>query len=205
MARPPSRRAQGPTISRIGGTLILMAGLWGAGLFRYAETIPSGVVAPETKTDAIVVLTGGSGRLDEGLKLLEQGLAAKLFISGVYQGVDMQNLLKAYRESPEDLNCCVAIGYAEDTIDNAVETAQWAHDNAIGSLRLVTSAYHMPRSVLEFENALPGVTLVEHPVFPAHVKQEDWWAWPGTTGLIVGEYNKFLMAWVRHRLIGLLK
>ena len=205
MTRPPSRRAQGPTVSRIGAVLILLAGLWGAGLFRYADTIPSSVAEPDAKTDAIVVLTGGSGRLDEGLRLLEQGLAGKLFISGVYKGVDMQNLLEAYRENPGDLNCCVDIGYAEDTINNAVETAAWVRDNGITSLRLVTSAYHMPRSVLEFEYALPGVALVEHPVFPAHVKQEDWWAWPGTTGLIVGEYNKYLMAWARHRLIGLLK
>lgn len=205
MARPPSRRAQGPSVSRIGAALILLSGLWGAGLFRYADAIPTHVADPDTKTDAIVVLTGGSGRLDEGLSLLEQGLAGKLFISGVYQGVDMQNLLQAYRESPQDLNCCVAIGHAVDTINNATETAEWTRENGITSVRLVTSAYHMPRSVLEFENAMPGIALVEHPVFPAHVKQEDWWAWPGTTGLIVGEYNKFLVAWTRHRLIGLLK
>lgn len=205
MARPPSRRGGGPTISRIGGALILLAGLWGAGLFRYADAIPTEVDQPDLKTDAIVVLTGGSGRLNEGLKLLEQGLADKLFISGVYKGVDMKNLLEAYRDNPDDLNCCVAIGHAEDTISNAAETALWSKENAIQSLRLVTSAYHMPRSVQEFEYALPGVVLVEHPVFPAHVKQEDWWAWPGTTGLIVGEYNKFMMAWVRHRVIELFR
>lgn len=203
MARPPSRRSHG--ISRIGAALILSAGLWGAGLFRYAEAIPTTVADAGVKTDAIVVLTGGSGRLDEGLTLLEQGFAGKLFISGVYQGVDMQNLLQAYRDSPQDLNCCVAIGHAVDTINNAIETAKWVRENKITSLRLVTGAYHMPRSVLEFEQAMPGVTIVEHPVFPAHVKQEDWWAWPGTTGLIVGEYNKFILAWLRHRLIGLLK
>ena len=203
MARPPSRRTQG--VSRIGAALILLAGLWGAGLFRYADAIPTTVADAGGKTDAIVVLTGGTGRLDEGLTLLEQGFAGKLFISGVYQGVDMQNLLQAYRDSPQDLNCCVAIGHAVDTINNAIETAEWVRKNNISSVRLVTSAYHMPRSVLEFENAMPGVTIVEHPVFPAHVKQEDWWAWPGTTGLIVGEYNKFILAWMRHRLIGLLK
>lgn len=203
MARPSSRRS--PGVSRIGAALILLAGLWGAGLFQYADAIPTTVTDAGVKTDAIVVLTGGSGRLDEGLTLLEQGFAGKLFISGVYQGVDMQNLLQAYRDSPQDLNCCVAIGHAVDTINNAIETAKWVRDNNITSVRLVTSAYHMPRSVLEFEQAMPGVTIVEHPVFPAHVKQEDWWAWPGTTGLIVGEYNKFILAWVRHRLIGLLK
>lgn len=205
MSRPPFRRQTGPAISRIGAIVILLAGVWGAGLFRYADAIPTDVSQPDLKTDAIVVLTGGSGRLDEGLSLLEQGRAKRLFISGVYKGVDMENLLKAYRKNPSDLNCCVDIGRAEDTITNAVETRDWVRSNGITSVRLVTSAYHMPRAVLEFEHALSGADLVEHPVFPPHVKQDRWWAWPGTTGLIVGEYNKFLMAWVRHRLLGLLR
>lgn len=202
--RNSPRRSKTPAISRIGALLILIAGLWAGGLFSYAGGIPATVTNPNMKTDAIVVLTGGSGRLDEGLKLLEQGLAGKLFISGVYKGVDMQSLLKAYRDSPSNLNCCVAIGYAEDTINNALETAEWVRVNGYTSLRLVTGAYHMPRSVLEFKHALPGALLIEHPVFPAHVKQTNWWAWPGTTGLIVGEYNKFLVAWARHRLLDLL-
>lgn len=205
MSRPPFRRQTGPAISRIGAVLILLAGMWGAGLFRYADAIPTDVSRPDAKTDAIVVLTGGSGRLDEGLSLLEQGMAKRLFISGVYKGVDMENLLKAYRKNPSDLNCCVDIGRAEDTIANAVETRDWLRANGMTSVRLVTGSYHMPRAVLEFEYAVPQVELVEHPVFPAHVKQARWWAWPGTTGLIVGEYNKFLMAWVRHRLLGILR
>ncbi len=204
MSRPPLRRHTGRTISRFGGLLILLAGVWGAGLFRYADQIPTRVYDTDTQTDAIVVLTGGSGRLDEGLKLLETGAAKKLFISGVYKGVDMQYLLEAYRQNPQDLNCCVDIGHAEDTIANATETRDWVRENNIHSVRLVTSGYHMPRSVLEFEHALPDVELLPHPVFPAHVKQEQWWAWPGTTGLIVGEYNKFLLAWMRHKLMALL-
>ncbi|MBF0248778.1 MAG: YdcF family protein [Alphaproteobacteria bacterium] len=202
--RKPLRRNPGPTISRIGGALIVLAGIWGAGLFRYADAIPTEVSEPRQNTDAIVVLTGGTGRLDEGLRLLERGRARRLFVSGVYKGGDIRNLLEAYRRNPEDLDCCISIGHAEDTIGNASETRDWVRQNGIESVRLVTSAYHMPRSILEFENAMPDVIVFPHPVFPAHVKQEDWWAWPGTTGLIVGEYNKFLMAWLRHRLIGLL-
>ncbi len=205
MARPPFRRHAKGTISRVGAALILLAGVWGFGLFKYADAIPGMIVDPNTKTDAIVVLTGGSGRLDEGLKLLENGAAKKLYISGVYKGVDMKNLLEAYRKNPQDLNCCVSIGYAEDTIANATETRDWVEQNSVSSIRLVTSGYHMPRSVLEFEHALPNVKLVQHPVFPAHVKQEQWWAWPGTTGLIVGEYNKFMLAWARHKFMAFMK
>ena len=34
------------------------------------------------------------------------------------------------------------------------------------SLRLVTGGYHMPRSLLEFSEALPEAEVVPHPVFP---------------------------------------
>ncbi|MBL4747702.1 MAG: YdcF family protein [Magnetovibrio sp.] len=204
MARPPLHRNTGPTISRVGMALVLLTGIWGAGLFRYADAIPMSITQPNLKTDAIVVLTGGSGRLDEGFRLLEQGLGERLFISGVYKGVDMKVLRDATRENLSRQNCCVDIGHdAEDTIGNAIETRDWVRKQGFTSLRLVTSAYHMPRAILEFKYSLPGIKLVEHPVFPAHVKQDQWWAWPGTTGLIVGEYNKFLMAWMRHRLISL--
>ena len=67
------------------------------------------------------------------------------------------------------------------------------------SLRLVTAAYHMPRSLLEFSSAMPGMRIEPHPVFPEHVKQEYWWAWPGTMALMVSEYNKYLVASLRHR------
>ncbi len=69
---------------------------------------------------------------------------------------------------------------------------------AVTSLRLVTSGYHMPRSLLEFRQAMAGIEIIAHPVLVDHVKVGRWWAWPGTAGLIIGEYNKFLLAWVRH-------
>jgi len=95
----------------------------------------------------------------------------------------------------------IGIGNAIDTRENAAETAKWCHDNSIRSVRLVTAAYHMPRSRLEFAYTMPDVKIIEHPVFPEHVKQARWWAWPGTAALIIGEYNKLLMAWVRHRTV----
>ena len=86
-----------------------------------------------------------------------------------------------------------------DTIENASETATWSSRHRISSLRLVTAAYHMPRSMLEFRQAMPDMRIVSNPVFPDHVKQDEWWVWPGTATLFISEYNKFLMAWVRLR------
>jgi uncharacterized SAM-binding protein YcdF (DUF218 family) len=179
--------------------LAFLFGLWLIGLFRYAGDIPDKVEDQTTVTDAIVVLTGGSGRLHEGLELLSGNLAKRMFVSGVYRGLDVRNLLRVARLDPAGLESRIGIGNAVNTRENAAETAKWTRENAVRSIRLVTAAYHMPRSLLEFAHVMPSMKIVQHPVFPGHVKQERWWAWPGTAALIVGEYNKFLMAWVRHR------
>lgn len=179
--------------------LAFLFGLWLIGLLRFAGDIPDEVADKASVTDAIVVLTGGSGRLQEGLALLSGNLAKRMFVSGVYRGLDVRNLLQLVRLDPTGLESRIGIGNAINTRENAAETAKWSHDNSIRSVRLVTAAYHMPRSRLEFAFTMPDVRIIEHPVFPEHVKQDRWWAWPGTTALIVGEYNKFLMAWVRHR------
>ncbi len=182
--------------------LIAIAGTcavaWLAGLLWFATGLPSSVAEPERVTDAIVVLTGGSGRVHRGLQLLAEKRAKKLFISGVYRGVDVQELLRVSQRSPGDLECCVALGYkADSTRGNARETAAWMREQGLRSLRLVTAAYHMPRSLLEFRRVLPDAEIVIHPVFPAPVKQRDWWRWPDSASLIVSEYSKYLVALAR--------
>ena len=177
----------------------LAALVWGTGLFAFAAAIPSQVTDTTTRTDAIVVLTGGSRRLGTGLELLSGEKARKMFVSGVYRGVDVAKLLELSKATPEEFECCVSIGHsADNTAGNAKETAAWLKGQGFRSLRLVTSGYHMPRALLEFRHVLGDAELVLHPVFTENVKQDRWWAWPGTSSLIVSEYNKYLIAWTRH-------
>jgi uncharacterized SAM-binding protein YcdF (DUF218 family) len=86
---------------------------------------------------------------------------------------------------------------ADDTFGNAQETALWIRGQGFHSLRLVTAWYHMRRSLLEFDRAMPDIDIVAHPVFPDQVKQERWWAWRGTAVLLVNEYVKYLGALAR--------
>ena len=185
-------------VFKLGLAGVAAAALWVAGLFQFASMVPGQVADPSTRTNAIVVLTGGSRRLGEGLELLSRGLAEKLFVSGVYRGVDVRELLQIVRRNPQELETRIGIGNATNTAENALETMVWMRTWKYRSLRLVTAAYHMPRSLLEFRHAMPAVTLVPHPVFPENVKQDRWWAWPGTGSLMIGEYNKFLLAWSRY-------
>lgn len=182
----------------LGGVFFLMFLTWLLGLFVFALFIPKDISETQPTTDAVVVLTGGSLRLETGLKLLSDGAAKKLFVSGVHRGVDVAELLRVSRRSPGRLDCCIALGYqADDTIGNAIETAEWMRENGYDSLRLVTANYHMPRSLLEFHYAMPDIVIYPHSVSPEHVKIDNWYIWPGTSLLIVGEYNKMLFAPIR--------
>ncbi len=175
---------------------------WVGGLIWFAEQIPASVGDSTTKADAIVVLTGGSGRLRAGLELLSKNKGNKLFVSGVYRGVDVKTLLAQWQRAPTELENLVNIGDAINTAGNAAETAEWVNGLGYRSLRLVTASYHMPRSLLEFRHALPDTTVIPHPVFSGNVKMERWWAWPGTTALIAREFTKYVLAWMRLNTLG---
>ena len=190
-------RASAPVV----GLLAALVIAWISGLFAFLETIPREAPAKPETTDAIVVLTGGSLRLQTGLRLLQEGRAQKLFVSGVHRGVDVEQLLSLVRQSPAQADCCIALGHeADDTEGNAAETVAWLRKQGFSSFRLVTGAYHMPRSIIEFRRAMPDASIVAHPVFPPQVKLEEWWRWPGTAGLILGEYSKYLIVRGRHLL-----
>ena len=172
--------------------------LWLAGLPPFAASSLSIRVDPSSPTDAIVVLTGGRLRLETGLELFATGSAKKLFISGVNEWVDRDELLRALGPAAERAACCIVLGHeADNTFGNARETANWMHEEGYKSLRLVTSWYHMRRGLLEFGRAMPQVTIVAHPVFAHHLDPERWWSWHGAPFLIIGEYDKYLAAWIR--------
>jgi uncharacterized SAM-binding protein YcdF (DUF218 family) len=184
---------------------LLVMALWLTGLIYFAASIPGRVRDRDSITDAIVVLTGGSDRLQAGLELLADKKAVHLFISGVHEIVDLPALLESVDLPPERMPtadmiaCCITLGHkAGNTAGNALETAEWMANNHFISLRLVTADYHMPRSLFEFHRAMPGVEIVPNPVFPAEVKRDEWWLWPGTASLLVSEYHKYLIALLRN-------
>lgn len=192
--RPKGRRRRALRLALF--ALAVLFFCWAGGFYRFAATIPDRAPPPDIVTDAIVVLTGGVGRVDAGLALLDRGAAKKLFVSGVYRGVDVRALLEAASHSPTDVECCITLGYAADsTRGNAEETVEWLRQEGYRSLRIVTASYHMPRSLYEFRRLLPaGIQVVPHPVFPAGFYSNDWWRWHGSARLAVSEYHKYLLA-----------
>lgn len=208
-ATPRSRRRTGHRLARLGTAAMALLALWIGGLILFVEQIPQAVEHPAAVTDAIVVLTGGSDRVQEGLRLIAEKRARKLFISGVYDGVDVAELLRSMAPAQpemtptaEQIACCVILGHsADDTEGNARETAAWMAKQHFRSLRLVTADYHMPRSLLEFRRVMPDLIIRPHPVFPPQIKRKVWWRSPGTALLMLKEYNKFLAALVRSLIV----
>ncbi len=181
-------------ISVLAGIMLI----WLIGLIEFAAGIPGRVEDTWSRTDAIVVLTGGSKRVEAGMALLAGGWAERMFISGVHEDVGVEDLIKLAPQAPLTLRCCIEIGHnATNTRGNAKEVAEWMNLHAFRSLRLVTSSYHMPRSLAEFRRVLPEVDIVPNPVFASDVKTDQWWKWPGTAALIVSEFNKYLLGLFR--------
>jgi len=180
------------------GLLVAALFAWSIGLIWFANQTSNTKFDRDSHTDAIVVLTGGSGRLETGLKLLNDGLGKKLFVSGVTKGLQPIDLFNSSAQIISELKCCIKIGYdASNTAENAKETASWFNAHNFTSLRVVTASYHMPRSMMEFRRSLPNASLVANPIFPQHVKVRDWWYHQGTSKLIASEYAKFLLIMIK--------
>jgi uncharacterized SAM-binding protein YcdF (DUF218 family) len=170
--------------------------LWAAGLMVFADRVidSTPAIEPEEPADAIVVLTGASDmRLKEGMRLLERRKGERLFISGVNRDVKRPELMDVTEGSKRLYECCVDLGYqAENTVQNAREIAEWARGHDFDTLIVVTSDYHMPRSLLELKADMPDAHFVPYSVPTADLNARDWWKSPKGARLIVLEYCKYL-------------
>jgi len=171
-------------------------GLLGIDFALFAQRAANMKPDPGTTGDAIVALTGGSGlRIAAGVDLVAKGKGGHLLISGVHPDVTLDDLIALAGGSPDVWVCCVTIGYAaETTLGNADETAAWAYENGYHDLIVVTSDYHMARSLIVLQDAMPDIVLKPWPVRtvidPAHILTDpkslkgvflEWAKWRVTT------------------------
>jgi uncharacterized SAM-binding protein YcdF (DUF218 family) len=144
------------------------------------------------KADAIVVLAGGKGRVDEGVRLYRERRAAYLFLIGVDPSVRKSDL---YRPQPGDPSPDRVIleRASRNTLENAILGRDVILRQQIRSVLLITSRYHMKRSAILFRNALPkDLTIYPYPVDTRNLK-EAWWNHGGSFYLLFSEFYKYCM------------
>jgi uncharacterized SAM-binding protein YcdF (DUF218 family) len=170
--------------------------VYGLGFLVFAAKVPEPLNFPPAAAadaDAIVALTGDGDRLGPAVSLLEQGSAMRLLITGVNK-MTTKHDLKVLLHGGDHFECCADLGFAAaDTRGNADEAARWAEMHGYRSLVVITAAYHMPRSLIEFGAAMPGVKLVPYPVAPETSRFAGW----QNLRRMQGEYAKYLASIVR--------
>ncbi|MBN9022175.1 MAG: YdcF family protein [Rhizobiales bacterium] len=168
------------------------------GFVTFAESVVRAAPPSDPRADGIVVLTGGTARIDGAMALLSEGRAQRLLISGVNPSVSRDTIAEMVGEQLRPaLDCCVDIDHARDTVENARSAGRWASDLSFSSVIVVTSGYHMPRSMAELASAMPGVRLIPFPVANPDLDLEGWWRNPTAFGLLAREYGKYLAAEAR--------
>ncbi|MBV9250157.1 MAG: YdcF family protein [Acetobacteraceae bacterium] len=177
-------------LRQILAAVLIGAVAWAGGFAWYLLLVNRPARLP-ARADGIVALTGGPARVETALRLLAEGRADRLLLSGIGGGAELNELAHRAGLDPMPLVSKVTLGRtAMSTRGNAAETAAWIERNAIQSLIVVTASYHMPRALAELRRTAPGVTLFPDPVPSA--------APPPTRGaplpLLAEEYTKYLLA-----------
>ena len=166
----------------LGRTVAFLGLLYVLGYAAFAVMLPK--PAGDQRTDAIVVLTGGSGRLERGFDLIERGVARRMLISGVERTVRPVELAEAYEVEERLFDCCIMLGRESfDTRSNADEVARWVERRRIRSIRLVTNDLHMPRAGYELRKRVGDDLMIVRDAVPT---EPDF-------GAIFVEYNKYLL------------
>lgn len=194
----PRRSLLRRVLRAAGLAAVLSGALFFGGFLYFADLVTSLSAPPNIKADAIVVLTGGSQRLNQAIDLLAGGAGRRLLISGVHPATTRDRIRKL-TGGPDDLfRCCVDIGReALDTVGNATETVDWIRKHAYRRVLVVTNNYHMPRSLLELRRADPVTQFVAYPVVNSDLKSRNWFADPQTVRVMLSEYLKILAAGLR--------
>lgn len=182
------------------GVLILFLGF--LGFVRAIGNTTPPTHYPTGQFDAVVVVTGATGRLQEGLRLLNADTAPKLFVSGVGLGMDIRRLLKLAKKNPEWLESRIFLGYqARSTAQNAVESQAWIAQHGVKTVLLVTNNYHIMRTHLEFADRMPDVLITRHAISSPRVHVDEWYKYPKTGLLLAEEYIKFLIVWAEKHIL----
>ncbi len=151
--------------------------------------------------DAIVVLTGGRGRTEEGLALLRKGRSKLLILSGVHRDADLDSIFLK-RVNAVEREKIVLEKRSGSTFENALEVRKLLSERGLSSMVLITSGYHMKRARYTFKKVMPEGTRIEaYSVSTPNFDETRWWK-GGSFGLLAAEFVKYYWYMARFAVFG---
>ncbi|BET57678.1 YdcF family protein [Geobacter sp. 60473] len=146
----------------------------------------------DVATDAIVVLAGGRGRVEEGVRLFRERKGTYLYLIGVDPVVKKRDLFRD-REGERLADRVFLENLSRNTLENALYGREIIMRKEVRSIRLITSRYHMKRATLLFRQVLPrDIAIYPHPVDTTNLK-ERWWDDKGSFRLLFSEFYKYCL------------
>jgi len=101
-------------------------------------------------TGMIVVLAGSSGRISTAYELMKEREVPVLFIAGVYKAVSFDDLAREFKLDYNYKERIKIDNVSRTTLENAKVTQQYAEENSVKTIALVTSVYHIKRAEFIF-------------------------------------------------------
>jgi uncharacterized SAM-binding protein YcdF (DUF218 family) len=136
------------------------------------------VVAPRSGevADAILVFTGGEGRITAGYHAWKEGEGEELFILGAGPEAKLASILpEGEQVAQDDLPRIHIEGWSENTLENAISAKSEVVSRTYRRVILVTSDYHVPRAHLTLRKVLPPtVSISVIPVKSAWGRKGAW-------------------------------
>lgn len=163
-------------------------------LYLLADYAALGSDAPPAagRADAVVVLTGGRGRAEEGLKLLRSGVADILILSGVDRAASVDSIYHEAKLDKEIRERIILEKNSTSTHQNAVEVGKIMSERDLKSMVVVTSGYHVKRARLIFGSVMPaGINIIYWRVATPNYDESNIW----NLDALLLTTNEFLKYW----------
>lgn len=154
----PKRR----TLKRVGFAATALAGFYGLGFAAYVVMLPKPFTTMPPEAKGLAVFSGGAGRIESTLRLIEQGFQGPVLISGLHPSTTFVDIL-SHTPTGKELNEIqkrqIMLDTAESTAENMQSLTLWAATTNLSDVAIITSTYHAARVRLLGWWKAPALTL----------------------------------------------
>lgn len=160
--------------------------------FDFVEGIKDYKALNSQKAQAIVVLTGGFGRAEEGLRLLRKDGSA-LILSGVHEDADVDSIFFPDKITDLERKNIILEKKSTSTYENAIEVRKIVKEKGLKSIVLITSGYHIIRADYIFGKTVPPeVKVIPYGISTPNFDEDRWWSGKGFAIILIEFFKYYL-------------